>query len=67
MAIFFHDRICDNTIRFLIRSDSLHDLAVEMPTRMCDDWQHEDQANESQQEPNHELCGKLGDGVKKAA
>ncbi len=36
-AIFFPDRICNNTVRVLIRSHSLHDLAVEMPVRMCED------------------------------
>ena len=32
----------------------LHDLAVEMPVRMCEDRQHEREANERQQEAEHQ-------------
>ena len=35
-----------NVVRVLIRSHSLHDLAVEMPVRMYEDRQHERQAKE---------------------
>ena len=36
------------------RDDSLHDLAVEMPVRVCEDRQHEREANERQQEAEHQ-------------
>ena len=48
----FTIRIGDKNFCVLIRTTSLHDPAIEMPTRMCEDRHHEREANETKQEPN---------------
>src|SRR5579875_17584 len=48
---------CGNACSFLSRSGLLHELAVEMPIRMCENRQHECEANERKQETDHQRYG----------
>jgi hypothetical protein len=52
-AVFHKDKYPS----FSANCGSLHDHAVEMPTRMCEDRHDKRQANESQQKADHEGCG----------